>query len=154
LSSRWRWVSVRGLIALFFVIRDHIEREANYASSARRARAHVVEAPDSLYDGRHVRTQCDVQGFYGLTHRVSRYVTGSIWRRVTRILDLHYAEVCPHASQSAIRGAREEGRSLNPGGYPKSPSFPRRSDGVLRIDLSRTDGRNESVFGLDISNNP
>jgi diguanylate cyclase (GGDEF)-like protein/PAS domain S-box-containing protein len=144
-------------IALFFVIRDNIEREANLRFERQASDAqHVIEA--------RIHSYADVM--YGLRAMFSastvsrtefhRYVTGlNLARRYPGFWTFNYAEYVPHEAKARFVARIRKDTSLDPGGYPKFAIIPPgdRQEYYVLTYLEPMAG-NESVFGLDISNNP
>ncbi len=142
---------------LFFVIRDNIEREAKLRFERQASDAqHVIEA--------RIHSYADVM--YGLRAMFSassvsrtefhRYVTGlELAHRYPGFWTFNYAEWVPHEAKAGLEARVRRDTSLDPRGYPKFAVIPpgNRPEYYVLTFVEPMAG-NESVFGLDISNNP
>ncbi len=142
---------------LFFVIRDNIENEAKLRFERQASDAqHVIAA--------RIHSYADVM--YGLRAMFSassvsrtefhRYVAGlELTHRYPGFWTFNYAEYVRHEAKASVEARVRKDTSLDPRGYPKFAVIPpgNRTEYYVLTYVEPMAG-NESVFGLDISNNP
>jgi diguanylate cyclase (GGDEF)-like protein/PAS domain S-box-containing protein len=145
-------------IVMYFVMRDSIEREAKLRFERQASDAqHVIEA--------RIHSYADVMYGLGALFNASYPVTRTEFHHYVAGLDLahrypgfwgfNYAEHVLQRAKAKLEARVRKDASLDPRGYPKFAVIPPgdRSEYYVLVYLEPMTG-NESLLGLDISNNP
>ena len=145
-------------IVVSFAIRDNIEREAKLRFERQASDAqHVIAARIHSY----ADVMYGLSALYNASYPVTRaefhnYVTGlDLEHRYPGFWTFNYAEYVPHKAKAGFTAQVRKDTSLDPRGYPKFTVIPPgdRPEYYVLTYVEPMAG-NESVFGLDISNNP
>jgi signal transduction histidine kinase len=144
-------------LALFVFVKDSVENEARMrferqASDAKHAIAARIQSyADVIYGLRALYSASAVS-----RTEFHRYVTDlELANRYPGYWTFNYAEYVPHEAKAGFVARVRKDISLDPRGYPKFTVTPSgdRPDYYVLIYVEPMAG-NESVFGLDISQNP